>query len=328
MKSNICMVQGVNRTHPFYPVNMNKEQKKQEISKIREHIRILNITGGVAISALAVAGYLLLTSPAEENTRLTKNMEAITNEAESNMEVQASVTSPAIDEISADVAVAAKQEQAQTKAVSAVVKQNRTSGLKTNALAAAEKTGLTKSIAEELQSFEASCDNGSILFNWVTEGVSKYAYEIEKTYDKVHYEVFSRAPQPEKKEGKNFYSVEEATEKDENAYYRLRKVIGKGRYEYSDPVQVKCESSISANTDVDVFPNGYGSFRIIINTGSESQFKVSLSDVDENELVADSFDAKPGSNEFIISSNSISRGNYVLRVTNGSMIKEKRVVLK
>lgn len=325
------MVQGVNRTHPFYPVNMNKEQKKQEISKIREHIRILNITGGVAISALAVAGYLLLTSPAEENTSLTKGSEQTTIVAPNENEVLASNVSPVTEEISGDASVAAKQEHAQIKSSSAeaaVAKNTRISGKKANALAAAEKTGLTKSIAEELQSFEASCDNGSILFNWVTEGVSKYAYEIEKTYDKVHYEVFSRAPQPEKKEGKNFYSVEEATEKDENAYYRLRKVIGKGRYEYSDPVQVKCESSISANTDVDVFPNGYGSFRIIINTGSESQFKVSLSDVDENELVADSFDAKPGSNEFIISSNSISRGNYVLRVTNGSMIKEKRVVLK
>lgn len=291
----------------------------------------MNITGGVAISALAVAGYLLLTNPSEENTALTKEGENTTKIAAIENEALALEVAPASEMVAGETSASAKEEKSQSKVASKEAKvaiSKSTSGKKANALAAASRTGLTKSIAEELQSFEASCDNGSILFNWVTEGVSKYAYEIEKTYDKVHYEVFSRAPQPEKKEGKNFYSVEEATEKDENAYYRLRKVIGKGRYEYSDPVQVKCESSISANTDVDVFPNGYGSFRIIINTGSESQFKVSLSDVDENELVADSFDAKPGSNEFIISSNSISRGNYVLRVTNGSMIKEKRVVLK
>ena len=62
------------------------------------------------------------------------------------------------------------------------------------------------SFVEELQSFEASCNDGSILFQWVTEGSTKYAYEIEKTYDQVTYEVFSRAPQPEKIDGKNKYA--------------------------------------------------------------------------------------------------------------------------
>ncbi|MBL0342448.1 MAG: T9SS type A sorting domain-containing protein [Bacteroidetes bacterium] len=185
----------------------------------------------------------------------------------------------------------------------------------------------SKALDEELQSFEASCNDGSLAFNWITEGGSKYAYEIEKTYDKVSYEVFSRAPQPEKKDGKNFYMVEESTGKSDDAFYRLRKVVGKGKYEYSEPVKVQCSKGATANTEVDVFPNGYGSFRIVINTQIEDSFRVSLSDVQENELAAEQFEAKPGSNEFVLSSNTISRGNYVLRVTNGSMVKEKRVVL-
>ncbi|HMT30929.1 MAG TPA: T9SS type A sorting domain-containing protein, partial [Bacteroidia bacterium] len=114
----------------------------------------------------------------------------------------------------------------------------------------------------------------------------------------------------------------------DDAFYRLRKVVGKGKYEYSEPVSVMCSKKAIANTEVDVFPNGYGSFRIVINTQVDDSFRVSLSDVNENELVADQFEAKPGSNEFVISSSTISRGNYVLRVTNGSMVKEKRVVLK
>ena len=77
-----------------------------------------------------------------------------------------------------------------------------------------------------------------------------------------------------------------------------------------------------------MFPNGYGSFRIVINTVTEDNFRVSLSDIQENELAVDTFEAKTGSNEFLLTSNNIGRGNYILRVTNGSMVKEKRVTLK
>jgi hypothetical protein len=304
---------------------MNKNNKN-EITQIKEHIKVLNITGGIAITALAVAGYLMLTNhPASE--------QPIAQE----VRLEASAASPSAYDVPApsdQVSNLLSENRIEESAKPVIedapdqnAKQAQPEEKPTDA-EMMERSMSSKTIAEELHSFEASCDNGSILFNWVTEGGAKYAYEVEKTYDKVHYEVFSRAPQPQKKEGKNFYSIEEATEKDETAFYRLRKVIGKGKYEYSDPVQVKCESAMSANTEVDVFPNGYGSFRILINTSADSPFKVSLSDIDDNELVTDNFEAKAGSNEFVISSSSISKGNYVLRVTNGSMIKEKRVVLK
>lgn len=304
---------------------MNK-QNKNEIKQIKEHIKVLNITGGIAITALAVAGYLMLT-----------NHSATEKPIDQKVRLEASAAAPSVYDMPAPAAhvknlLSENRLEETAQPILEEAKNQEVTQIQPEAKVAEtemmERTMSSRTIAEELHSFEASCDNGAILFNWITEGGAKYAYEIEKTYDKVHYEVFSRAPQPQKKEGKNFYSVEEATEKDETAYYRLRKVIGKGRYEYSDPVQVKCESAMSANTEVDVFPNGYGSFRILINTGADSQFKVSLSDIDDNELVADNFDAKAGSNEFVISSSSISKGNYVLRVTNGSMIKEKRVVLK
>ncbi|MBK8415264.1 MAG: T9SS type A sorting domain-containing protein [Bacteroidetes bacterium] len=304
---------------------MNK-QNKNEISQIKEHIKVLNITGGIAITALAVAGYLMLTNnPSPEQPIVQEVRVEASAAATSVYDVPASAdqVSNLLSENRIEESAKPSIEEAPEQAAKQTQPEEKESDADMMERALSSKT-----IAEELHSFEASCDNGSILFNWVTEGGSKYAYEVEKTYDKVHYEVFSRAPQPQKKEGKNFYSIEEATEKDETAYYRLRKVIGKGRYEYSDPVQVKCESAMSANTEVDVFPNGYGSFRILINTSADSQFNVSLSDVDDNELVTDNFDAKAGSNEFVISSSSIAKGNYVLRVTNGSMIKEKRVVLK
>ncbi len=79
---------------------------------------------------------------------------------------------------------------------------------------------------------------------------------------------------------------------------------------------------------VDVFPNGNGSFRIVINSGVAGPYKVTLSDVNETELATEEFQAIEGNNEFILSSNSITRGNYVLRVSNDAMVKEKKVVLK
>jgi hypothetical protein len=179
-----------------------------------------------------------------------------------------------------------------------------------------------------LQSFEASCNQGALVFNWVTQGSSKYAYEIEKSVDQENYEVFTRAPAPEKVDGKNVYTVEESTSPDEQAFYRLRKVVGKGKFEYSSEVKVHCSSTTAEQTTVDVFPNGYGSFRIMINSPVETRFTVTLTDINEKELATQDFDAKQGANEFTLISDSITRGNYVLRVSNDHMVKEKKVVLK
>lgn len=321
---------------------MKNENHKKEIKQIRDHVKILNITGGIAIGALAIAGYLMLSDPLKKE-HYAENTPVSTNTVTA-LEVDHSTILQPVASASLTKPMAAEEVSDQSKAVILKKKpakefENTTSkveeSLVDKTVVEANAKNITKlnnlkfkGIDEELQSFEASCNDGSLTFNWITEGGSKYAYEIEKTYDKVNYEVFSRAPQPEKKDGKNFYTVEEATGREDDAYYRLRKVVGKGKYEYSEAVKVKCSKKALASTVVDVFPNGYGSFRVVINTQFEDSFRVSLSDVNENELVADQFEAKPGSNEFVISSSTISRGNYVLRVTNGSLVKEKRVVLK
>ena len=319
---------------------MKNEKHNKEIKQIKDHVKILNITGGIAIGALAIAGYLMLSDPLKKeyyaekapvanfsetalavDKSLEKTVALADVKDESNQTASDISSSVTLKKKPVEIAENETDKVEESLVDKTVVEANSANIKRLNSLK-------SKGIDEELQSFEASCNEGSLIFNWITEGGSKYAYEIEKTYDKLNYEVFSRAPQPEKKDGKNFYMVEEATGKEDDAFYRLRKVVGKGKYEYSEPVSVMCSKKAIANTEVDVFPNGYGSFRIVINTQVDESFRVSLSDVNENELVADQFEAKPGSNEFVISSSTISRGNYVLRVTNGSMVKEKRVVLK
>ncbi len=319
---------------------MKNENHRKEIKQIKDHVKILNITGGIAIGALAIAGYLMLSDPLKkenfaENQPVPASFENVLTVDHTTVGAQVAFVQPDKKEDASDVSTAAIIIKKKPVVQTGVSEQKSEESFVNKEVIAASSENFdrlskmkSKALDEELQSFEASCNDGSLLFNWITEGGSKYAYEIEKTYDKVNYEVFSRAPQPEKKDGKNHYMVEEATAKGDDAYYRLRKVIGKGKYEYSEPVKVQCSKHATANTEVDVFPNGYGSFRIVINTQVDDSFRVSLSDIQENELAFDDFEAKPGSNEFILSSNTISKGNYILRVTNGSMVKEKRVVLK
>jgi hypothetical protein len=181
---------------------------------------------------------------------------------------------------------------------------------------------------DEIQSFEVSCNNGSLIFNWVTEGQGKYAYEIEKTTENGEFEVFLRAPAPDKKDGFNYYFVEEMVSANESASYRLKRIIGKNKFEYTEPVEVQCQKKSSKDLTVDVFPSGYGAFRIVVNAPAEDTFKVTLFDATEAEIQTKDFTAAPGSNEFMLEAATVTKGNYTLRITNGSTTKVKKIILK
>ncbi len=287
---------------------MNRDQHQSEIDQINKHVKMLNITGSIAIGALAIAGVLMIAD----------TFKAVSENAQSGIIAEAPDQESVLQ--SDDSNLLEEPATIQPERIS------KPAGNQNKPKTAAAPKAI--SFTEELQSFEASCNDGALYFQWVTLGGTKYAYEIEKTYDQVTYEVFSRAPQPDKKDGKNIYSVEESTTKGDEAFYRLRKVMGKGKYEYSEAVKVKCSNMDASLATVDVFPNGNGSFRIIINSAVAGPYKVTLSDVNETELATEDFMAKEGNNEFILSSSSITRGNYVLRVSNDAMVKEKKVVLK
>ncbi|MBL0342450.1 MAG: hypothetical protein IPP71_17010 [Bacteroidetes bacterium] len=48
---------------------MKNENHRKEIKQIKDHVKILNITGGIAIGALAIAGYLMLSDPLKGKLR-------------------------------------------------------------------------------------------------------------------------------------------------------------------------------------------------------------------------------------------------------------------
>lgn len=297
---------------------MNTEHHQKEIDQIRKHVRMLNVAGGVAIGALTIAGMLFVFDVFESKPSEVIS-EAVTEQVAGEDTSLADIETTYPDEEKEEIVSTASKPGA---ANSEILPTESSKKLKTES----KKDAIT--FEEELHSFEASCNNGSILFHWVTSGGTKYAYEIEKTYDHVNFEVFSRAPQPEKMGGKNTYQVEETATTNDDAYYRLRKVVGKGKYEYSEAVKVSCSGANERPATVDVFPNGNGAFRILINSPKEENYKVTLSDVNENLMATEVYLAKAGDNEFVLSSANIVRGNYVLRVSSDSMVKEKKVVLK
>jgi len=294
---------------------MNTNNHKHEIDEIQKHVRMLNITGAVAICALALAGALLVSDIFEAPAPVQESR---------NSELHVSPVALASLENTQEASLFPEVSVTENAAIEKVMKKSKPEEAEENAVSKNEST----TFEEELQSFEASCNKGAILFQWVTIGGSKHGYEIEKTYDQVNYEVFIRAGAPEKKDGKNIYAVEETATVGDDAFYRLRKVMGKGKYEYSEAVKVKCASDEAHAATIDVFPNGNGSFRIMIHTEIPGTYKVTLSDATDKELATQDFVTIAGNNEFILNSSGIEKGNYVLRVSNDSMVKEKKVVLK
>ncbi len=298
------------------------ESKDKNRFNLPNHITVMNITAALAIGALSVAAYLMVTEPFRNGPEAYP----IADE-----KITASIESDGYDELNSDaVDVSQKIEQSriETKESDLQVEKEALSEDMASVKKTEKAVVFKNNLSDEIESFDASCYDGNVVFNWVTLGKANHQFEIEKSYDNETYEVFTRAPQPVKEDGKNVYRVEEIIPANDVAFYRLRKKTGKSKYEYSDEVKVICAKSLSEVTSIDVFPNGYGSFRILVETKSTDTFTVTLYDMNNTELASDQFEAQVGNNEFVLNSSSISRGEYALKVTNGTITKEKKVVLK
>ena len=282
----------------------NKMKSNREIREMQRNIRNMMLAGAGAIAMFTYASYIYISNPGH-----------VLGDHETTIQ-ETQVKPMAYQPVYTDIMPASEAPAPAAETVAEVPAKEK-------APAAAKKA-----IVEEIQSFEVTCNNGTVVFSWVTEGQGKYAYEIEKSVDAQNFEVFSRAPQPEKKDGLSYYFVEESVDASEEAVYRLRRVVGKNKFEYTEPVAVKCNKKAAKEVAVDVFPAGYGAFRVLVNSPTEDNFNVVLTDASENILENKTFSAVQGSNEFIVKSDLIIKGSYHLRISNGTMTKEKKVVVK
>lgn len=87
-------------------------------------------------------------------------------------------------------------------------------------------------------------------------------------------------------------------------------------------------SEVVTPAQIDVFPAGYGTFRILIESNATDHFTATLTDILHQEIVAEAYEVVPGKNEFLLDSGEIPRGDYVLMVSNGIITSQKRVTLK
>lgn len=94
----------------------------------------------------------------------------------------------------------------------------------------------------------------------------------------------------------------------------------------AEPVTHAAETYPSAQ--IDVFPAGYGTFRILIESDTSDHFTATLSDMVHQEIVTEQYNVAQGKNEFLLDSGEIPRGDYVLKVSNGIITSQKRVTLK
>lgn len=82
------------------------------------------------------------------------------------------------------------------------------------------------------------------------------------------------------------------------------------------------------SAQIDVFPAGYGTFRILIESNTTDRFAATLTDMLHQEIVTEQYEVAQGKNEFLLESGEIPRGDYVLKVSNGELTSQKRVTLK
>jgi len=178
-----------------------------------------------------------------------------------------------------------------------------------------------------LEYVNSTCNENLVHLSWVTSGPGKGWLEIEHSSDGENFEVLAEKPKVKPGEIGNHIDLFVNPETNNKRYYRLRNKGNNNKYEYSRTVEIACRRAKEKH-DVDVFPVGYGAFRIVVNASIDDHFTVSLTDISETEIVTENFEVEKGSNEYEFRSGNIPRGIYNLKVSNGDMVSQKKVTLK
>ena len=187
---------------------------------------------------------------------------------------------------------------------------------------------IKRSFQDELVNFESTCENGKVNISFVTKGSTEEIVEIEKSYDRSNYTSLASVKLNKKRNGNNHYSHSFDCNDSKEVYFRLKRKGDNGIYEYSNITDANCKPSIETKSKIEVYPVGYGSFKIAINSQIQDRYTVTLIDSEKKEVAHDAFDVVSGANEFVLNSGSIPRGSYSLRVSNGTQVCEKMVFLK
>jgi hypothetical protein len=180
----------------------------------------------------------------------------------------------------------------------------------------------------ELITFQAECSEGIIRVYWATDRQPKNPVILEVMNGQGDFIPVEVKAEQERDGDLSTSRVHLDSRVMVASNIRLRLPETEFRNKFSDIVEVVCDTSGTTGPQVDVYPMGRNSFKILIETFYEETYTISLRDLNEIELVTEEFDAVQGTNEFTFNSGTLPRGSYTLKVSNGVITRDKRVTLK
>jgi len=175
----------------------------------------------------------------------------------------------------------------------------------------------------ELLSFDAVCNESSVLLKWSTASETNNNYfTIEKSSDGVVFEPIIRVEGAGNSNQLTNYNATDNEASPEPAYYRLRQTDFDGAYSLSDVVMANCNKDVFT---VNVYPNPVWEHIDVFVTGQDIEnIRVSLYNKIGQEIEID-----PENDEGKISISfpaKIPPGQYIMKISNDRTIKTCKIL--
>jgi hypothetical protein len=179
-----------------------------------------------------------------------------------------------------------------------------------------------------LTSFTTECNGGIPLLKWVTASEQNSDYfQLERSRDGINWVEVSKIQamgnsNTEKKY--EFYDISSGGNFE--GYYRLKQVDFDGKFEYFNPIYVKCDEQINVLEKVDIFPNPidnelYVSFKSnLIGFGSLMICDYSGRTVEKTDIILDNY------NLFNVQMTDYVKGVYFLKIKTDNYESVHKIV--
>lgn len=181
----------------------------------------------------------------------------------------------------------------------------------------------------ELVSLNASLSNGSVILEWVTGAeVNNYGFEVQKKSDNSAFTTIGFVDGNGTTTNRLTYQFTDVNLKDSRYYYRLKQIDFDGTSEYSHEIMV----DIPALADFILhqnYPNPFNpSTKIRFTIPERSMVKISVHDILGREVrVLFNKETDSGTTEVELDGTSLASGNYVVRMTAGTINKSQKITL-
>ncbi len=181
----------------------------------------------------------------------------------------------------------------------------------------------------ELIDFMASCQNDKVVLNWSTASENNNDYfTIERSLDGITFEDVMMVDGAGTSNTTIAYTATDEQPYSELSYYRIKQTDFNLQYTHSPVIPV--EACNDATLDVIIYNNGEGGEQVGvgINSTVTEQYNVSLFDMRGRVIFQEIIMIQEGFNKFLINSNHLGFGVYMLKMESANHVISKRILLK